>query len=121
MSQSDQTWPRESVDEGRQEVIQLVDEVVTVFPPLRVPFAWNTLSEGVPPVAAANNDAFKTALEDGVEFDSVTPVGSNSKGAVNAASEDVSGFEDVTLVAGESKGASEVSVAVFTLFKVLFA
>jgi hypothetical protein len=121
VSQSDQTWPRESVDEGRQEVIQLVDEVVTVFPPLRVPFAWSTLSEGLPPVANANNDAFKAAFEDVVEFDSVTPVGSNSKGAVNAASEDVSGFEGVALVTGESKGTSEVSIAVFTLFDVLFA
>jgi hypothetical protein len=102
-------------------VIQLVDDVVTVFPSLRVPFAWSALGGWVPPVATTSKDTLKPAFEDVVEFDSVTPVGSNSKGAVNDASEDVSGFGDVSLVTGESKDASEFSVAMFTVLEVSFA
>lgn len=121
VSQSDQTWPRESVDEGRQEVIQLVDDTVTVFPILRVLFAWDAFNESTPPVATESRDAFEATFEVVVIFESVAPVASNSKGAVNAASEDVSGVEDVPPVVSVGRDAFGYSDAVFALSRVLFA
>lgn len=120
VSQSGQTRPRESVDEGPQEVIQLVDVTVTVFPPLTVLFVYDIFSEPVPPVPTESKEAVAAVGEEVVEFDDIPAVPSNSKDALDASSEAVSMFE-IPPVASETKDAFEYSVAVFALFRVMFA
>jgi hypothetical protein len=113
--------PRESVDEGPQEVIKLVDVTVTVFPPVRVLFEQVVFSEPVPPVPRESKDAFVAIFEDVVKFADVLSVASSSWDTGVPRYEDVSGSADVPLVTVESKGAFEGPIAVFTLFRVLFA
>ena len=102
-------------------MIQLVDVTVTVFTLLEVLFVWDAFSEPVPIVPTEGKDAVGAACEEVEEFNDVPPVASNSRDEVNALLEDASEFEDVSPVESGIKGAFEDSVAVLTLFKVLFA
>jgi hypothetical protein len=101
-------------------VIELVDVTVTMFPPVRVLFAWEAFGEIVKPVPTEIKDAAVAVREAAVKFDSVPPVARNSNDPSNAASEDVSGFEDAPPLVSESKDALEDPVAVLAPPKVLF-